>query len=82
MAGVLGRYTIQVLPAAPAGASSLTLTTIDMVDTASVSIPVDQVLNATLAVGQACPGPGTPTPTPTPTQTPIATPTEMPNKRQ
>ena len=62
IAGVLGRYTLEVLPTAPVGLFSLTLTNLDLSDAAAESIAVDQVLdgNATpqyglIAVGEPCP---------------------------
>src|SRR3990170_4721160 len=54
--GVLGRYTLEVAPAATTGTFTISLTTIDLVDSASEPIIVDQVLDASIAVGEACSG--------------------------
>ena len=47
IAGVLGRYTLEVLPTAPVGIFALTLTNLDLGDLAGEPIPVDVVLDGT-----------------------------------
>jgi len=82
LAGVLGRYTIQVASTAPAGIFSLTVADVNLVDGATEDIPVDEIQNAKIAVGQPCsPADQTPEvvrPTPTPTTEPTATTTPAP----
>ena len=76
--GVLGRYTFEVLATAQGGLTPLTLTTVDLADSDSQPIAVDNVTSASVAIGQACPPASTPTPTPTPTATPTPGPSPTP----
>ncbi len=85
IAGVLGRYTFEVLPTAATGTFALSLANVILGNSIGESIPVDSVLDGNaspqyglISVGEACPPLGatpTPTPTPTPTRTPTPTPT-------
>jgi len=65
VSGVLGRYTLEVLPTALTGTFSLTLTDVSLSDGMGDPIPVDQVLDGTavpphgiIAVGESCPTEG------------------------
>ena len=55
VSGVLGRYTLEVLPGAPTGTFTLQLVDAAMSDSNSEAIPIDQLRVATVAVGQTCP---------------------------
>ncbi len=65
IAGVLGRYTLEVLPGAPSGLAGLSLSAIGLFDSRGEDIPVDQLLPGFLALGEACPA-ELPLPTPAP----------------
>jgi hypothetical protein len=69
--GVLARYTLEVLPAAPTGTFGLALVNVTLGDPIGTEIPVDQVLDGNsvpqyglIAVGEPCPPAPTPTPPP------------------
>ena len=74
--GVLGRYTLEVLPAAPDGVGDLFLANVGVFNTLGESIPINQTLAGLVALGSACseepPSPTTP-PKPTPSPKPEAT---------
>ena len=62
VAGVLGRYTLEVLPSAPVGTFGLIITDLALSDKAAQDVGVDQVLDGNsvpqyglVAVGEACP---------------------------
>ncbi len=65
IAGVLGEYTLEALPAAPISVVSLTLTTLEIADSIGNAITVDTVLDGAsipqhgvIAIGQSCPSTG------------------------
>ncbi|MEX1193647.1 MAG: thrombospondin type 3 repeat-containing protein [Dehalococcoidia bacterium] len=55
LSGVLGRYTLEVLPAAATGSFTIGLGSLALADDDGQEIPIDQTRVGTLAVGQPCP---------------------------